>query len=267
MGYAATSPSCRTRSKRPRPGVDDRRPRTMETPAVQVRARSRPRRAPLAGRQASGRELVDSAGGARLRAVSLRALRRRTGRRLRQGLCQDQCRLGDQRARQAQHAPGQRGPLSRASPQDCPRCASRTAGRRSTASDASRPAERWCQFAVTTRVILYADQPYVDLEVTLHNKPADPWPEAGLDLPAVQGGQTAVPPGPAGLDHRPRPGHRAGAEPALCSASTPGSRSSIPQGAASGCARWTVPLVSLGDAGLLEVFAWTICPRKRRRCT
>lgn len=31
----------------------------------------------------------------------------------------------------------------------------------------------------TTRVILYADQPYLDLEVTVHNKPADPWPEAG----------------------------------------------------------------------------------------
>ena len=33
--------------------------------------------------------------------------------------------------------------------------------------------------AVTTRLILYAAEPYVDLEITLHNKPADPWPEAG----------------------------------------------------------------------------------------
>jgi hypothetical protein len=33
--------------------------------------------------------------------------------------------------------------------------------------------------AVTTRVILYADRPFVDLEVTLHDKPADNWPEAG----------------------------------------------------------------------------------------
>jgi len=32
---------------------------------------------------------------------------------------------------------------------------------------------------VTTRAILYAGQPYLDLEVTLHNKPADNWPEAG----------------------------------------------------------------------------------------
>jgi hypothetical protein len=33
--------------------------------------------------------------------------------------------------------------------------------------------------AVTTKVILYQDQPYVDFEVTLRGKPADPWPEAG----------------------------------------------------------------------------------------
>jgi alpha-mannosidase len=33
--------------------------------------------------------------------------------------------------------------------------------------------------AVTTRVILYAGAPYLDLELTLHGKPADPWPEAG----------------------------------------------------------------------------------------
>lgn len=33
--------------------------------------------------------------------------------------------------------------------------------------------------AVTTRVTLYAGEPFVDLEVTLHDKPADNWPEAG----------------------------------------------------------------------------------------
>ncbi len=32
---------------------------------------------------------------------------------------------------------------------------------------------------VTTRAILYAGEPYLDLEVTLHEKPADDWPEAG----------------------------------------------------------------------------------------
>jgi alpha-mannosidase len=32
---------------------------------------------------------------------------------------------------------------------------------------------------VTTTITLYSELPYVDLEVTLHDKPADPWPEAG----------------------------------------------------------------------------------------
>ena len=32
---------------------------------------------------------------------------------------------------------------------------------------------------VTTKVILYSGAPYLDLEVTLHDKPADDWPEAG----------------------------------------------------------------------------------------
>jgi hypothetical protein len=38
--------------------------------------------------------------------------------------------------------------------------------------------------AVTTRLILYRDQACADLEITLHDKPFDPWPEAGwLCLP------------------------------------------------------------------------------------
>ncbi len=38
--------------------------------------------------------------------------------------------------------------------------------------------------AVTTRLILYRNQPCADLEITLHDKPYDPWPEAGwLCLP------------------------------------------------------------------------------------
>lgn len=41
-----------------------------------------------------------------------------------------------------------------------------------------------CPHAVTTRLVLYADQPYIDLEITVHDKAADPWPEAGwLCLP------------------------------------------------------------------------------------
>lgn len=39
-------------------------------------------------------------------------------------------------------------------------------------------------YAVTTRLTLYAELPYAELEVTVHEKPADPWPEAGwLCLP------------------------------------------------------------------------------------
>lgn len=39
-------------------------------------------------------------------------------------------------------------------------------------------------YGVTTRVTLHGELPCVDLEVTLHGKPADPWPEAGwLCLP------------------------------------------------------------------------------------
>jgi hypothetical protein len=41
------------------------------------------------------------------------------------------------------------------------------------------PADDHLSHAVTTRVVLYRDQPYLDLEVTLAHKPADPWPEAG----------------------------------------------------------------------------------------
>jgi hypothetical protein len=38
--------------------------------------------------------------------------------------------------------------------------------------------------AVTTRLILYRDQPWAELEITLHDKPFDAWPEAGwLCLP------------------------------------------------------------------------------------
>ena len=33
--------------------------------------------------------------------------------------------------------------------------------------------------AVTTQLTLYAGLPYADLELTVHDKPADPWPEAG----------------------------------------------------------------------------------------
>jgi hypothetical protein len=41
------------------------------------------------------------------------------------------------------------------------------------------PAGNGVPHATTFRVTLYADPPYADLELTLHDKPADPWPEAG----------------------------------------------------------------------------------------
>ena len=55
--------------------------------------------------------------------------------------------------------------------------------------------------AVTTRLILYRDEPWADLEITLHDKPFDPWPEAGwLCLPLNVNGP-AIPAGPAGFHH------------------------------------------------------------------
>jgi len=40
------------------------------------------------------------------------------------------------------------------------------------------PASEQVPFAVTTRYVFYNWQPFFDIEVTVHNKPADPWPEA-----------------------------------------------------------------------------------------
>ena len=46
------------------------------------------------------------------------------------------------------------------------------------------PAGNGVPHAVTTRLILYRDLPYADLEITVHDKPFEPWPEAGwLCLP------------------------------------------------------------------------------------
>ena len=41
------------------------------------------------------------------------------------------------------------------------------------------PASAALPHAVTTRVTLLRDQPWAELAITLHDKPADPWPEAG----------------------------------------------------------------------------------------
>lgn len=54
----------------------------------------------------------------------------------------------------------------------------------SVAAVMEAPAGNGVPNAVTTRLILYRDQPYADLELTLHDKPFQPWPEAGwLCLP------------------------------------------------------------------------------------
>jgi hypothetical protein len=41
------------------------------------------------------------------------------------------------------------------------------------------PAGNGVPNTVTTRLILYRDEPFADLEITLHDKPFDSWPEAG----------------------------------------------------------------------------------------
>jgi hypothetical protein len=68
-------------------------------------------------------------------------------------------------------------PYRAASPRDCKLSLAQTPVSVCAAmSSAARPD---LPHAVTTRLILHADGPWADLEVTLHDKPADPWPEAG----------------------------------------------------------------------------------------
>jgi hypothetical protein len=68
-------------------------------------------------------------------------------------------------------------PYRAASPRNCKLSFAQTPVSVSAAmTSAARPD---LPHAVTTRLILYADAPWADLEVTLHDKPADPWPEAG----------------------------------------------------------------------------------------
>ncbi len=41
------------------------------------------------------------------------------------------------------------------------------------------PPQSVIRHPITTRLTMYCDLPFVDLEIVLHDKPADPWPEAG----------------------------------------------------------------------------------------
>ena len=75
--------------------------------------------------------------------------------------------------------------------------------------------------AVTTRLILYRDQPCADLEITLHDKPFDPWPEAGWLCLPLNVNAPAIPPGPALAPSLTRPATSSPAPTATCSASTP----------------------------------------------
>jgi hypothetical protein len=78
--------------------------------------------------------------------------------------------------------PASEVPYKASSPRKCEVRFERSAGA-ATAVLSSPPTDD-LQYPVTLRLTLYAGLPCVDLEVTLHNKPADPWPEAGwLCLP------------------------------------------------------------------------------------
>lgn len=73
--------------------------------------------------------------------------------------------------------PSSEVPYHAASPRNCTFGVAQTSVSVSAAmTSAARPD---LPHAVTTRLILDADAPWADLEVTVHNKPADPWPEAG----------------------------------------------------------------------------------------
>jgi hypothetical protein len=57
-------------------------------------------------------------------------------------------------------------------------------GEVSSAAVFSRPADTGGGQPITTKFVIYRDLPLVDLEVTVHDKPYDPWPEAGwIGLP------------------------------------------------------------------------------------
>ena len=71
--------------------------------------------------------------------------------------------------------PAAQVPYAAVAPRDCSVLAEQLPGWVAATMDsaASPPLPR-----ITTRIVLYTQQPYFDLEVTIHNKPANPWPEA-----------------------------------------------------------------------------------------
>ena len=67
---------------------------------------------------------------------------------------------------------------------------------------------------VTTAFTLYRDLPCVDIELTLHDKPADPWPEAGWICLPLNVEQPQFRLGRQGSIIDPARGHRPGRQPA-----------------------------------------------------
>jgi hypothetical protein len=102
--------------------------------------------------------------------------------------------------------------------------------------------------ATTTSVTIYQDQPFVDLEFTVHDKPADPWPEAGwLCFPfAIQNPQFAL--GRLGSIIDPARDIVPGANRHLLALST-GLSIRQPAGAGVGLCALDNALVSLGEPG------------------
>ncbi|MHB1035621.1 MAG: glycoside hydrolase family 38 N-terminal domain-containing protein [Pirellulales bacterium] len=73
--------------------------------------------------------------------------------------------------------PAKQVPYRAASPANCKMQIQQSASKLTAVFSASATPE--LPHAVTVRVSIYAAAPRVDLQVTLHDKPADPWPEAG----------------------------------------------------------------------------------------
>jgi len=116
--------------------------------------------------------------------------------------------------------------------------------------------------AVTTRVTLYHSQPWVDLEVKVHDKPYEPWPEAGwlclpfkLEDPAFRLGRLGGIVDPA-RDIVPGCNFH---QFALNGGMTVVDRS----GAGVGLCAMDAPLVSLGEPGCWK-YSRTFTPRKSR---
>jgi len=110
------------------------------------------------------------------------------------------------------------------------------------------PAGNGVPFVVTTKVLLDPNEPWFDLELTLHDKPADPWPEAGwICLPfKIMSPQFRL--GRPGSIIDPAKDIVPGANRYLLELNT-GLTIADPQGRGAGLCALDNPLVSLGEPG------------------